>query len=64
MDPDEVVSATFTTAVGLIVIFTIYATLFGGDVQKIVNIATNFAVPFIFFLIFLYIIIVINEGQK
>lgn len=60
MEPENTISFLFTAAVGIVVFLTIYTALFGGNTQKIVNAAIEWAVPFLLFLVVLYIVLTLR----
>jgi len=56
MDPGELVSSIFALVVALAIFVVLLAAFQGGDVLRITNLISTFAVPFIFILLFIFFI--------
>jgi len=56
-DPADVVSAIFTLAVSSVVLLMVYGALAGWDITAISQIAASFALPFVIFLVVMYVVL-------
>lgn len=61
-NPEDLISAIFSLVVALVVLVAIFQVYTGGSVARISEVAGTFAVPFVLFLIVLYIVVAISQN--
>lgn len=61
-DPDELITGLFTLAVSILILVVFYQIYTGGSVARVSELASALAVPFIFFLLLIYVIITVLQN--
>lgn len=56
MDPEELVTGIFTTAILLVVLLILWTVRSGGDVLQLVNMVSSYAAPFVIILLVMFVI--------
>jgi len=61
-DPDELITGLFTLAVSILILVVFYQVYTGGSVARISELASALAVPFIFFLLLIYVLVTVLQN--
>lgn len=56
MDPEELVTGIFTTAILLVVLLILWTVQSGGDVLQLVNMVSSYAAPFVIILLVMFVV--------
>ena len=61
-DPDELITGLFTLAVSILILVVFYQVYTGGSIARVSEFASAFAVPFIFFLLLIYVLVTVLQN--